>query len=53
MEKLQTTATVLIVPGLRDHVAEHWQTLLAGRLAKVRRLAIRVSEGRRLGMAIR
>jgi hypothetical protein len=21
-------ATVLIVPGLRDHVAEHWQTLL-------------------------
>ena len=36
MEKLQTTATVLIVPGLRDHVDEHWQTLLAGRLAKVR-----------------
>lgn len=36
VEKLQTTATVLIVPGLRDHVAEHWQTLLAGRLAKVR-----------------
>ena len=24
---------VLIVPGLRDHVAQHWQTLLAGRLA--------------------
>ena len=24
--------TVLIVPGLRDHVAEHWQTLLAPRL---------------------
>ena len=24
--------TVLIVPGLRDHVAEHWQTLLAARL---------------------
>jgi len=22
-------ATVLIVPGLRDHVPEHWQTLLA------------------------
>ncbi|WP_336334265.1 RBBP9/YdeN family alpha/beta hydrolase [Pseudomonas putida] len=36
MEKLQTTATVLIVPGLREHVAEHWQTLLAKRLAKVR-----------------
>jgi predicted alpha/beta hydrolase family esterase len=24
--------TVLIVPGLRDHVAQHWQTLLAPRL---------------------
>jgi predicted alpha/beta hydrolase family esterase len=28
--------TVLIVPGLRDHVAEHWQTLLAARLPHVR-----------------
>ncbi|HSW04047.1 RBBP9/YdeN family alpha/beta hydrolase [Aquabacterium sp.] len=27
--------TVLIVPGLRDHVAEHWQTLLAARLPRV------------------
>lgn len=25
-------ATVLFVPGLRDHVAEHWQTLLAARI---------------------
>lgn len=25
--------TVLIVPGLRDHVAEHWQTLLEQRLS--------------------
>jgi predicted alpha/beta hydrolase family esterase len=25
-------ATVLIVPGLRDHVPQHWQTLLASRL---------------------
>ena len=25
-------ATVLIVPGLRDHVAQHWQTLLEARL---------------------
>lgn len=24
--------TVLVVPGLREHVAEHWQTLLAFRL---------------------
>ena len=25
--------TVLIVPGLRDHVDAHWQTLLAARAA--------------------
>ncbi|MCY1263190.1 Serine hydrolase [compost metagenome] len=30
------SSTVLIVPGLRDHVPEHWQTLLAERLPKVR-----------------
>ncbi len=36
MNKLQTVATVLIVPGLREHVAEHWQTLLEARLSKVR-----------------
>jgi predicted alpha/beta hydrolase family esterase len=29
-------ATVLIVPGLRDHVAEHWQTWLASSLPSVR-----------------
>ncbi|MFI6309928.1 RBBP9/YdeN family alpha/beta hydrolase [Nocardia fusca] len=28
--------TVVIVPGLRDHVADHWQTLLADRLPRVR-----------------
>ena len=28
--------TALIVPGLRDHVAEHWQTILAQRLPRVR-----------------
>jgi uncharacterized protein len=28
--------TVLIVPGLRDHVEEHWQTLLAAKLPQVR-----------------
>lgn len=27
--------TVLIVPGLRDHVPEHWQTLLEQRLPRV------------------
>jgi predicted alpha/beta hydrolase family esterase len=26
------TATVVIVPGLRDHVAEHWQTLMAAEI---------------------
>ena len=36
VDKLQTAATVLIVPGLREHVAEHWQTLLEAKLAKVR-----------------
>ncbi|HVR52017.1 MAG TPA: alpha/beta hydrolase [Pseudorhodoferax sp.] len=28
--------TVLIVPGLRDHVPAHWQTLLAAQLPRVR-----------------
>lgn len=28
--------TVLIVPGLRDHVEAHWQTLLAAQLPQVR-----------------
>ena len=31
--------TVLIVPGLRDHVAGHWQTLLAAKLSRVRTVA--------------
>ena len=30
------TPTVLIVPGLRDHVEAHWQTLLAAQLPQVR-----------------
>ena len=32
---MTTDATVLIVPGLREHVPEHWQTLLAAKLPKV------------------
>lgn len=36
MDKLQTHATVLIVPGLREHVPQHWQTLLEAKLGKVR-----------------
>ena len=27
--------TIVIVPGLRDHVPEHWQTLLEAKLARV------------------
>jgi predicted alpha/beta hydrolase family esterase len=32
MERAQVRSTVLFVPGLRDHVPEHWQTLLAEEL---------------------
>ncbi|WP_231758455.1 RBBP9/YdeN family alpha/beta hydrolase [Microbulbifer elongatus] len=32
---METQATVLIVPGLRDHVEEHWQTHLESRLQRV------------------
>jgi predicted alpha/beta hydrolase family esterase len=33
------TPTILIVPGLREHVEEHWQTRLAARLEHVRVVA--------------
>lgn len=33
------TPTVLIVPGLRDHVADHWQTLLENALPGSRSVA--------------
>ena len=38
---MQSTATptILIVPGLRDHVAEHWQTLLEAKLPNARSVA--------------
>ncbi len=32
----QKDFTILIIPGLRDHVADHWQTLLAARLPNCR-----------------
>src|SRR6476619_5828924 len=32
-------STVLFVPGLRDHVADHWQTLLAQQLPGSRTVA--------------
>lgn len=38
--------TLLIVPGLRDHVAEHWQTLLAARLGPRRPVRIVPPMGR-------
>lgn len=34
-----TTPTILIVPGLREYVPNHWQTLLAAKLPKVRSVA--------------
>lgn len=30
------SSTILIIPGLREHVPDHWQTLLAAKLTKVR-----------------
>jgi predicted alpha/beta hydrolase family esterase len=30
----RSTPTILLVPGLRDHVADHWQTLLQAELPK-------------------
>jgi uncharacterized protein len=36
--------TILIVPGLRGHVADHWQTILEQRLPKVRSVAPLESE---------
>lgn len=36
MEKIDTKATILIIPGLRDHVEAHWQTHLAQQLTHVR-----------------
>ncbi|MER7841935.1 alpha/beta fold hydrolase [Streptomyces sp. NPDC096040] len=35
---LAAEPTVVIVPGLRDHVRDHWQTLLAERLAEAGRV---------------
>ena len=39
--------SVLIVPGLRDHSAEHWQTLLAAKLATLRKVRTVPLLGRR------
>lgn len=34
-QTMSQAPTILIVPGLRDHVENHWQTLLAAQLPKV------------------
>ncbi|MGW7824865.1 RBBP9/YdeN family alpha/beta hydrolase [Streptomyces puniciscabiei] len=46
--------TVVIVPGLRDHVVDHWQTLLAERLAQAGRAVRTVPpvEGNRLSLDV-
>jgi predicted alpha/beta hydrolase family esterase len=33
---MTTTPTILMVPGLRDHVEEHWQTILQKKLPNAR-----------------
>jgi uncharacterized protein len=38
--------TVLIVPGMRDHVPDHWQSLLADKLAKTRSVRTVAPPGR-------
>jgi predicted alpha/beta hydrolase family esterase len=35
-ERVAPSAAVLIVPGLRDHTPDHWQTLLGKRLSNCR-----------------
>ena len=35
-------ATILIVPGLRDHVAQHWQTLLEADLRSAGKAVVSV-----------
>ena len=43
--------TILIVPGLRDHVPTHWQTLLEAKLDKVR--SVPPLEDNKLSLAAR
>jgi uncharacterized protein len=43
MQLLDDAPTVVIVPGLRDHVAQHWQTLLEANLRAQNRLVAAVS----------
>ena len=47
-----TTPVPLIVPGLRDHVPQHWQTWLAGRLPQAHSLTPMGRENLALGARI-
>ncbi|NDZ81599.1 alpha/beta hydrolase [Streptomyces sp. SID10853] len=38
-----TEATIVVVPGLRDHVPDHWQTILAERLTAAGRTVLTVA----------
>ena len=44
MSTSHTPATVLLIPGLREHVSNHWQTLLAARLPRARTVPARGRE---------
>jgi predicted alpha/beta hydrolase family esterase len=44
--------TVVVVPGLRDHVANHWQTVLAERLAEAGRAVRTVPPVTRLRLSL-
>lgn len=51
MDTHVTSPTILMVPGLRDHVSEHWQTLLEASLPNTRSVA--PLEHRKLSRAAR
>ncbi|WP_406142000.1 RBBP9/YdeN family alpha/beta hydrolase [Streptomyces sp. NBC_01089] len=38
-----TEATIVVVPGLRDHLPDHWQTILAERLTAAGRAVLTVA----------
>jgi uncharacterized protein len=40
---MKTAPVIVIVPGLRDHVEQHWQTLLEARLREARRPVVTVA----------
>src|SRR5579863_2210152 len=48
-----TMTTVLIIPGLREHVREHWQTHLAERLSDCRSVVPPASDKFNLAVRLR